>query len=45
MNPTDYFDQFAHRYSPYKGGSWCYEDGCLYRGLQLLFQATGENVG
>ncbi|KSV67562.1 glycoside hydrolase family 88/105 protein [Sinorhizobium sp. GL2] len=42
MNPTDYFDQFAHRYSPYKGGSWCYEDGCLYRGLQLLFQATGE---
>ncbi|MBZ7926287.1 glycoside hydrolase family 88 protein [Ensifer adhaerens] len=42
MNPTDYFDQFAQRYRPYKGGSWCYEDGCLYRGLQLLFEATGE---
>ncbi|MFC7705477.1 glycoside hydrolase family 105 protein [Plastorhodobacter daqingensis] len=38
----DYFDAFAARYEPYKGGAWCYEDGCIYRGLELLFQATGE---
>ncbi|MFC6446648.1 glycoside hydrolase family 88/105 protein [Shinella zoogloeoides] len=42
MHVTDYFDQFATRYQPYKGGSWCYEDGCVYRGLQLLAEATGE---
>ncbi|WDZ80339.1 glycoside hydrolase family 88 protein (plasmid) [Ensifer adhaerens] len=42
MDPTTYFDQFARRYTPYKGGSWCYEDGCIYRGLRLLFEATGE---
>lgn len=38
----DYFDAFAARYQPYKGGAWCYEDGCIYRGLQLLHKATGE---
>ena len=37
-----YFDDFATRYQPYKGGAWCYEDGCVYRGLLLLFEATGE---
>ena len=42
MKATDYFDQFATRYHAYKGGNWCYEDGCVYRGLQLLFEATGE---
>lgn len=42
MDPTAYFDQFTQRYTPYKGGSWCYEDGCIYRGLRLLFEATGE---
>ena len=42
MNPTEYFDEFAKRYNHYKGGSWCYEDGCVYRGLSLLFDATGE---
>ncbi|MFK3780392.1 glycoside hydrolase family 105 protein [Agrobacterium sp. NPDC089420] len=42
MQATDYFHQFLNRYQPYKGGSWCYEDGCIYRGLQLLFQATGN---
>jgi unsaturated rhamnogalacturonyl hydrolase len=42
MKPTDYFDQFSSRYRHYKGGSWCYEDGCVYRGLQHLFQATGD---
>ncbi|MFN3527323.1 MAG: di-trans,poly-cis-decaprenylcistransferase, partial [Paracoccus sp. (in: a-proteobacteria)] len=39
----DYFDAFATRYQPYKGGAWCYEDGCVYRGLELLFQATGQD--
>lgn len=42
MNPTDYFDEFAKRYTRYKGGSWCYEDGCVYRGLIHLFEATGD---
>ncbi|TNM61216.1 glycoside hydrolase family 88/105 protein [Aliirhizobium smilacinae] len=42
MKPTDYFDQFCTRYQAYKKGSWCYEDGCIYRGLELLYQATGE---
>ncbi|NVD43057.1 glycoside hydrolase family 88 protein [Ensifer sp. HO-A22] len=42
MNPTDYFDEFAKRYARYKGGSWCYEDGCVYRGLIHLFEATGD---
>lgn len=42
MKATEYFDQFSKRYRYYKGGSWCYEDGCVYRGLQQLFEATGE---
>ncbi|WP_410218392.1 glycoside hydrolase family 105 protein [Paracoccus sp. (in: a-proteobacteria)] len=39
----NYFDAFATRYQPYKGGAWCYEDGCIYRGLELLHEATGED--
>ncbi|WP_421399286.1 glycoside hydrolase family 88/105 protein [Agrobacterium fabrum] len=42
MKATEYFDQFCNRYKHYKGGSWCYEDGCVYRGLQQLLEATGE---
>ncbi|WP_418138169.1 glycoside hydrolase family 88/105 protein [Agrobacterium sp. El2ro-1b] len=42
MKATEYFDQFSSRYKHYKGGSWCYEDGCVYRGLQQLLEATGE---
>ncbi|MFF2323182.1 glycoside hydrolase family 105 protein [Agrobacterium sp. NPDC058088] len=42
MEATEYFDQFSSRYRHYKGGDWCYEDGCVYRGLQLLFEATGD---
>lgn len=42
MSLFDYFDSYANRYQPYKGGRWCYEDGCLYRGLHLLAEATGE---
>ncbi|MDI6024686.1 glycoside hydrolase family 88 protein [Corticibacterium sp. UT-5YL-CI-8] len=37
-----YFDAFAQDYAPYKGGAWCYEDGCIYRGLGLLHRATGD---
>lgn len=39
---TAFFDAYATRYQPYKRGHWCYEDGCLYRGLELLHRATGE---
>ncbi|UUP19760.1 glycoside hydrolase family 88/105 protein [Nitratireductor thuwali] len=38
----EYFDNYAAAYTPYKGGSWCYEDGCIYRGLALLHEATGD---
>ncbi|MBL8562851.1 MAG: glycoside hydrolase family 88 protein [Gemmobacter sp.] len=37
-----YFDAYCARYQPYKGGAWCYEDGCIYRGLHLLAEATAE---
>ena len=39
-----YFQSYVDRYSAYKGGAWCYEDGCLYRGLELLYKATGEEA-
>ncbi|MCJ9749710.1 glycoside hydrolase family 88 protein [Neorhizobium sp. BETTINA12A] len=38
----DYFETYARDYQYYKGGAWCYEDGCLYRGLIALYEATGE---
>lgn len=37
-----YFDAYARDYQPYKGGSWCYEDGCIYQGLRLLQDATHD---
>ncbi len=37
-----YFDDYARRYEYYKGGAWCYEDGCLYRGLITLYQSSGD---
>ncbi|GAA3877650.1 glycoside hydrolase family 88/105 protein [Celeribacter arenosi] len=37
-----YFDAFAARHKPYKGGAWCYEDGLVYAGLLALHDATGE---
>jgi unsaturated rhamnogalacturonyl hydrolase len=43
MNVTEYFDDFVQSYRLYKGGNWCYEDGCIYRGLELLHTATGED--
>lgn len=39
----DYFDGYARGYEYYKGGAWCYEDGCLYRGLIALYEATGND--
>lgn len=41
-NLDDYFDAYARDYAYYKGGSWCYEDGCLYRGLIALHEASGH---
>ncbi|TCS62778.1 unsaturated rhamnogalacturonyl hydrolase [Primorskyibacter sedentarius] len=38
----EYFDTFATNHQPYKGGPWCYEDGLVYRGLELLFKSTAE---
>lgn len=37
-----YLDAYAAAYAPYKGGAFCYEDGCLYRGLIALGEATGD---
>ncbi|MET3599615.1 polygalacturonase PglA [Martelella mangrovi] len=37
-----YCDEYAADYRAYKGGSLCYEDGCLYRGLIALYETTGE---
>jgi unsaturated rhamnogalacturonyl hydrolase len=39
---STYFDHYARDYQYYKGGAWCYEDGCLYRGLITLYEATAE---
>jgi unsaturated rhamnogalacturonyl hydrolase len=39
---TSFFDSYLSTYAPYKGGAWCYEDGCIYRGLECLHRATGE---
>jgi unsaturated rhamnogalacturonyl hydrolase len=38
----EFFDRYARDYAPYKGGNWCYEDGLIYRGLELLHLATGD---
>ena len=42
MTYPEYFEQFCQRYQPYKQGAWCYEDGCIYRGLMLLYRSSGE---
>ena len=39
---TSYFRHYAETYRAYKSGPICYEDGCLYRGLITLYEATGE---
>lgn len=40
---TDYFASYVDAYAPYKDGRWCYEDGCIYRGLELLHRTTGDD--
>lgn len=40
---TEYLDAYVSGYRPYKGGNWCYEDGCIYRGLELLHIETGDD--
>ncbi|MDS9467456.1 glycoside hydrolase family 88 protein [Paracoccus sp. MBLB3053] len=42
MPLTEYFDSFSRDYRAYKGGPWCYEDGCVYRGLDMLHEVTGD---
>ena len=37
-----FLDTYATTYQPYKKGNWCYEDGCIYRGLAEMHSATGE---
>lgn len=39
---ADYFHNYLVSYRPYKLGDWCYEDGCVYRGLEMLHRCTGE---
>ncbi|WP_206611608.1 glycoside hydrolase family 88 protein [Falsirhodobacter deserti] len=38
----EWMEAYARDHILYKGGSWCYEDGCIYRGLDLLAEATGQ---
>jgi unsaturated rhamnogalacturonyl hydrolase len=38
----EFFDSYAQGHKPYKGGAWCYEDGLIYRGLELLHKSTGD---
>ena len=39
----EFFDQYVSSYGFAKDdGGWCYEDGCVYRGLLELNRATGE---
>jgi unsaturated rhamnogalacturonyl hydrolase len=38
----EYFDSYVTKHQPYKGGSWCYEDGLVYRGCEKLYYASGE---
>ncbi len=45
MTDLSYFDDFCKLYQPYKRGSWCYEDGCIYRGLILLHRSRRNRAG
>jgi unsaturated rhamnogalacturonyl hydrolase len=33
---------YMEAYKGYKGGKWCYEDGCFFKGLADLYRATGK---
>lgn len=40
-----FFARYAADYAYAKPGrAWCYEDGCVYRGLLELYRATGDGV-
>lgn len=43
MTPR-YFKEYLARYTYAKDGSWCYEDGCVYRGLALLAGQQPEEI-
>lgn len=33
---------YSQNYAPHRPGRWCYEDGCFFKGLADLHEATGE---
>ena len=39
---TRYIEQRMERFAPYKGGSWCYEDGILMHAFYVLYKKTGR---
>ena len=40
---TRYIEQRIGKVSaPYKGGSWCYEDGILMHAFYVLYKKTGR---
>lgn len=42
-NLDEFFDGYATHYTHAKRGqAWCYEDGCVYRGLIALYEATQD---
>ncbi|ALV29195.1 glycoside hydrolase family 88/105 protein [Pannonibacter phragmitetus] len=43
MTPR-YFKEYLARYTYAKDGSWCYEDGCVYRGLALLHDQQPQEI-
>lgn len=40
---TEFFAGYVAAYQPYKNGGWCYEDGCIYRGLELLHRGSEQD--
>lgn len=39
-----YINQTLERFRPYKGGTWCYEDGILMHALLTLYQKTNDKT-
>lgn len=37
----DFFRGYSKHYTAHRPGRWCYEDGCLFKGLADLADATG----
>ena len=38
----EYLKNYVKKYTPYKGGQWCYEDGCVLKGCADLYEAGGD---